>query len=83
MCSGVCSPDMNPIEHVWDALGRRVAGHQPTPQTLSKNWKEFFWKSGTEYPYSSLIVSLTPCLKGAQRCWPSVETIPPTENDFL
>ncbi|GFW65757.1 transposable element Tcb1 transposase [Trichonephila clavipes] len=29
-----CSPDMNPIEHVWDALGRRVAGRQPPPQTL-------------------------------------------------
>ncbi|GFW69200.1 transposable element Tcb1 transposase [Trichonephila clavipes] len=28
------SPDMNPIEHVWDALGRRVAGRQPHPQTL-------------------------------------------------
>ncbi|GFS57511.1 transposable element Tcb2 transposase [Trichonephila clavipes] len=28
-----CSPDMNPIEHVWDALGRRVAGRQPPPQT--------------------------------------------------
>ncbi|GFX71561.1 transposable element Tcb1 transposase [Trichonephila clavipes] len=25
------SPDMNLIEHVWDALGRRVAGRQPPP----------------------------------------------------
>ncbi|GFV15402.1 transposable element Tcb2 transposase [Trichonephila clavipes] len=31
-----CSPDMNPIEHVWDALGRRVAGRQPSPKTLQE-----------------------------------------------
>ncbi|GFW34761.1 transposable element Tcb1 transposase [Trichonephila clavipes] len=31
-----CSPDMNPIEHVWDALGRRDAGRQPPPQTLQE-----------------------------------------------
>ncbi|GFU13632.1 transposable element Tcb2 transposase [Trichonephila clavipes] len=31
-----CSLDMNPIEHVWDALGRRVAGRQPPPQTLQE-----------------------------------------------
>ncbi|GFW62322.1 transposable element Tcb2 transposase [Trichonephila clavipes] len=24
-----CFLDKNPIEHVWDALGRRVAGRQP------------------------------------------------------
>ncbi|GFY22251.1 transposable element Tcb2 transposase [Trichonephila clavipes] len=31
-----CSPDMNPIEHFWDALGRRVAGRQPPPQTFQE-----------------------------------------------
>ncbi|GFX65399.1 transposable element Tcb1 transposase [Trichonephila clavipes] len=62
-----CSPDMNPVEHVWDALGRRVADRQQPPQTLQELER----------------ASLNPCLKGAQRCWPSAETIPSTENDFL
>ncbi|GFW88596.1 transposable element Tcb1 transposase [Trichonephila clavipes] len=31
-----CSPDMNPVDHVWDALGRRVAGRQLPPQTLQE-----------------------------------------------
>ncbi|GFW53735.1 transposable element Tcb2 transposase [Trichonephila clavipes] len=32
----VCSPDMNPIKHVWDALGRQVADRKPPPQTLQE-----------------------------------------------
>ncbi|GFT62856.1 transposable element Tcb2 transposase [Trichonephila clavipes] len=31
-----CSPDRNPIEPVWDALGRRVAWPPTTPQTLQE-----------------------------------------------
>ncbi|GFV65912.1 transposable element Tcb2 transposase [Trichonephila clavipes] len=31
-----CSSDMNPIEHVSDALGSRIAGRQPPPQSLQE-----------------------------------------------
>ncbi|GFX13299.1 transposable element Tcb2 transposase [Trichonephila clavipes] len=27
---------MNPIDHVWDEVGRRVASLQPPPQTLQE-----------------------------------------------
>ena len=29
-----CSPDLNPIDHVWDALSRRIAARLQTPRTL-------------------------------------------------
>ncbi|GFW45747.1 DDE_3 domain-containing protein [Trichonephila clavipes] len=28
------SPDLNPIEHVWNMLGRRIAARQPPPTCL-------------------------------------------------
>ncbi|GFV17858.1 DDE_3 domain-containing protein [Trichonephila clavipes] len=28
------STDLNPIEHVWDTLGRRIAARQPPPTYL-------------------------------------------------
>ncbi|UYV84424.1 hypothetical protein LAZ67_X002122 [Cordylochernes scorpioides] len=31
---GTRSPDLNPIEHVWDALGRRIGARHPSPRTL-------------------------------------------------
>ena len=30
------SPDLNPIEHVWDALGRRIADRPAPPTTVSQ-----------------------------------------------
>ncbi|GFT60294.1 transposable element Tcb2 transposase [Trichonephila clavipes] len=55
-----CSPDMNPIEHVWDALGRRVAGRQPPPQTLQELKRALLedWDRIPQLVINSLIDSL-------------------------
>ncbi|GFT97908.1 transposable element Tcb2 transposase [Trichonephila clavipes] len=59
-----CSPDMNPIEHVWDALGRRVAGRQPSPQTLQEMERAILeeWDRIPQLVINSLIDSMP------QRC---------------
>ena len=40
-----CSPDLNPIEHLWDVVGRRLRGNHPQPvnpaqlfQFLQQEW---------------------------------------------
>ncbi|GFX35459.1 transposable element Tcb2 transposase [Trichonephila clavipes] len=55
---------MNPIEHVWDALGRQIAGHQPPPQTLQEQERALLeeWDRITQLVINSLIDSVS------QRC---------------
>ncbi|GFW47567.1 transposable element Tcb2 transposase [Trichonephila clavipes] len=55
-----CSPNMNPIEHVWNALGRRVAGRQPPPQTLQELEKALLeeWNRIPQLVINSLIDSM-------------------------
>ncbi|GFT88483.1 transposable element Tcb2 transposase [Trichonephila clavipes] len=31
-----CSPDLNPIDHVWDALGRRIAARLHPPENTQE-----------------------------------------------
>ncbi|GFV51937.1 transposable element Tcb2 transposase [Trichonephila clavipes] len=59
-----CSPDMNPIEHIWDSLGIRVAGRQPPPQTLQKLERAILeeWDKIPQLVITSLIDSMP------QRC---------------
>ncbi|GFS79527.1 transposable element Tc1 transposase [Trichonephila clavipes] len=76
------SPDMNPIEHVWDALGRRVADCQPLPQTLQELERALLeeWDRIPQFVINSLIDSMP------QRCSTLLavrENHTPTENDFL
>ncbi|GFV56826.1 transposable element Tcb2 transposase [Trichonephila clavipes] len=49
-----CSPDINPIEHVWDALGRRVAGPPQTLQELERAFLEE-WDGIPQLVMNSLI----------------------------
>ncbi|GFX22319.1 transposable element Tcb2 transposase [Trichonephila clavipes] len=55
-----CSPDMNPIDHVWDTLGRRVAGRQPPPQTFKELKRALLeeWERIPQLVINSLIHSM-------------------------
>ncbi|GFV05211.1 transposable element Tcb1 transposase [Trichonephila clavipes] len=49
------SPDLNPIEHVWYMLGRRIAARQPPPTCL-RNFGGHCLMSGVIFPKIGLII---------------------------
>ncbi|GFV44156.1 transposable element Tcb1 transposase [Trichonephila clavipes] len=49
------SPDLNPIEHVWDMLGRRIAARQPLPPVY-RNFGGHCLMSGVIFPMIRLII---------------------------
>ncbi|GFW49436.1 transposable element Tcb1 transposase [Trichonephila clavipes] len=48
------SPDLNPIEHVWDMLGRRIAARQPSASY--QNFAGHCLMSGVIFPKIRLII---------------------------
>ncbi|GFW99368.1 transposable element Tcb1 transposase [Trichonephila clavipes] len=55
------SPDLNPIEHVWDMLGRRIAARQPLPP-FYRNFGGHCLMSGVIFPKIRLISAYSACL---------------------
>ncbi|GFV08379.1 transposable element Tcb2 transposase [Trichonephila clavipes] len=54
------SPDLNPIEHVWDILGRRIAARQPPPTCLPELRRALFdeWCNIPQDQIDNLILSM-------------------------
>ncbi|KFM70278.1 Transposable element Tcb1 transposase, partial [Stegodyphus mimosarum] len=54
------SPDLNPVEHVWDMLGRRVAARQPPPTCLPELRRAllFEWCNILQDQIDNLILSM-------------------------
>ncbi|GFX13019.1 DDE_3 domain-containing protein [Trichonephila clavipes] len=49
------STNLNPIEHVWDMLGRRIAACQPLPPVY-RNFGGHCLMSGIRFPKIRLII---------------------------
>ncbi|GFT87613.1 transposable element Tcb1 transposase [Trichonephila clavipes] len=49
------SPDLNPIGHVWDMFGRRIAANQPIPPVYL-NFVGYCLISGVIFPKIRLII---------------------------
>ncbi|GFT61518.1 transposable element Tc3 transposase [Trichonephila clavipes] len=57
------SPDLNPIEHVWDMLGRRIAARQPPPTCLPELRKALLdeWCNIPQDQIDNLILGMPRC----------------------
>ncbi|KFM65811.1 Transposable element Tcb1 transposase, partial [Stegodyphus mimosarum] len=67
------SPDLKPVEHVWDMLGRRVAARQPSPTYLPELRRAFLfeWCNISQAQIDNLIISMprrcTDCIASSGR----------------
>ncbi|GFV88109.1 uncharacterized protein TNCV_3242581 [Trichonephila clavipes] len=55
------SPDLNPVEHVWDMLGRRVVARQLPPTYLPQLWRTLLVMSGIIFTKIKPIILYSAC----------------------
>ena len=68
------SPNLNPVEPLWDQLDKRVRQRQPPPQTLDqlRQMLQQEWRTIQRNNVRNLIESMR---GGAGHCWPRVVVI--------
>ncbi|GFU29756.1 transposable element Tc3 transposase [Trichonephila clavipes] len=66
------SPDFNPIEHVWNMLGRRIAARQPHPTSLPELRRALLdeWCNIPQDQIDNLILSMPRRYFGECCCMP-------------
>lgn len=54
------SPDLNPIEHLWDVLGRRIRANHPRPANLQRLFQflQEEWEAVPQVTLQNLILSM-------------------------
>ncbi|GBN95227.1 Polypeptide N-acetylgalactosaminyltransferase 13, partial [Araneus ventricosus] len=83
------SPNLNPIEHVWDMLGRRIAARQPPPTCLPELRRALLdeWCNIPQDQIDNLILSMPRRLVNSNPShWPGemgrAVIIPPEEEEL-
>ncbi|GBN62542.1 hypothetical protein AVEN_141712-1 [Araneus ventricosus] len=56
------SPDLNPIEHLWDVLEKGMKAHHTTPATLTELWTALadVWQAIPVEHFRKLVESMSP-----------------------
>ncbi|KAK3104398.1 hypothetical protein FSP39_001145 [Pinctada imbricata] len=64
------SPDLNPIEHVWDLISRRIAGRNTAPQTIQQLTQALLqeWMAIPQYMIRRLIISMRSMRNRCREC---------------
>ena len=64
------SPDLNPIELVWDMVARRIGAHEPSPATFEDVGNQLvqIWNALDQEDIRRIIVSMPERYKAVIRC---------------
>jgi transposase len=55
------SPDLNPIEHIWDMLGRRIQAQEPPVQNIRQLEAALHreWQQLSQQDIDTIVISLS------------------------